>query len=253
MSYTYLLEQGGGILGGKLLGHTCVCAVEIEPYCREVLLQRQRDGVLPRFPIWDDVRTFDGTPWKGKVDVICGGFPCQDISIANPDGEGLDGDRSGLWSEMGRIIGEVRPIYAFIENSPRLAVLGGNRVIADLAGMGFDCTWGVMGSRHTGLPCKRDRIWILASGSGIRRKTSRQGKVDKKQQIQQNCQWGITSNREDNLRILGSRYSREILSRNFRGCDELADRMDRLTAIGNGQVPTVVELAWKTLISINHQ
>ena len=57
-----------------LLEHTCVCAVEIEPYCRKVLLQRQRDGMLPKFPIWDDVRTFDGKPWRGKVDVVCGGF-----------------------------------------------------------------------------------------------------------------------------------------------------------------------------------
>jgi DNA (cytosine-5)-methyltransferase 1 len=70
---------GGGILGGILLGHTTVCAVEIEPYPRRVLLQRQRDGILPKFPIWDDVTTFDGTPWRGTVDVICGGFPCQDI------------------------------------------------------------------------------------------------------------------------------------------------------------------------------
>ena len=73
---------GGGILGGILLGHTTVCAVEIEPYCRRVLLQRQRDGILPKFPIWDDVCTFDGKPWRGKVDVVCGGFPCQDISCA---------------------------------------------------------------------------------------------------------------------------------------------------------------------------
>ena len=78
---------GGGILGGILLGHTTVCAVEIEPYCRKVLHQRQRDGILPKFPIWDDVCTFDGTPWRGKVDVVCGGFPCQDISSA---GGGLE-------------------------------------------------------------------------------------------------------------------------------------------------------------------
>ena len=75
---------GGGILGGILLGHEPVCAVEIKSYCRETLLQRQRDGLLPRFPIWDDVRTFDGTPWRGIADVVCGGFPCQDISAANP-------------------------------------------------------------------------------------------------------------------------------------------------------------------------
>jgi len=78
---------GGGILGGMLLGHTTVCAVELEPYCRKVLLQRQRDGILPKFPIWDDVTTFDGKPWRGKVDVVAGGFPCQDISSA---GGGLE-------------------------------------------------------------------------------------------------------------------------------------------------------------------
>ena len=87
---------GGGILGGMLLGHTTVGAVEIEPYCRRVLLQRQRDGILPKFPIWDDVCTFDGKPWRGKVDVVCGGFPCQDISVAGK-GTGITGERSGLW------------------------------------------------------------------------------------------------------------------------------------------------------------
>lgn len=90
---------GGGILGGMLLGHSCVCAVEIEPYCRKVLLQRQRDGILPKFPIWDDVRTFDGRPWRGKIDVVCGGFPCQDISCAGK-GAGIGGARSGLWSDL---------------------------------------------------------------------------------------------------------------------------------------------------------
>ena len=85
---------GGGILGGMLLGHRTVCAVEIEPYCRKVLLQRQRDGILPWFPIWDDVRTFDGKPWRGIADVVCGGFPCQDISIAG-HGAGIEGARSG--------------------------------------------------------------------------------------------------------------------------------------------------------------
>ncbi|HOR08358.1 MAG TPA: DNA cytosine methyltransferase, partial [Candidatus Fermentibacter daniensis] len=128
---------GGGILGGILLGHTCVCAVELEPYCRNVLLQRQRDGILPRFPIWDDVRTFDGKPWRGRVDVVCGGFPCQDISAAGK-GAGITGERSGLWSEMARVIGEVRPRYAFVENSPMLTVRGLGTVLRDLAAMGYD-------------------------------------------------------------------------------------------------------------------
>lgn len=73
---------GGGILGGHLLGWRTICAVEWEPYPASVLCARQNDGILPPFPIWDDIQTFDGRPWKGIVDVVSGGFPCQDISAA---------------------------------------------------------------------------------------------------------------------------------------------------------------------------
>ena len=73
---------GGGILGGKLLGWRTVCAVEWEPYPASVLCARQNDGLLETFPIWDDVQTFDGHPWRGIVDVVSGGFPCQDLSTA---------------------------------------------------------------------------------------------------------------------------------------------------------------------------
>src|SRR5205085_3490834 len=120
---------GGGILAGHLLGRRCICAVEYNAYARSVLVARQNDGTLPPFPIWDDVRTFDGRPWRGRVDVVAGGFPCQDVSIANThrkadEGDGLDGERSGLWSEMLRIIREVGPTRVEVENSPRLLVLG---------------------------------------------------------------------------------------------------------------------------------
>jgi DNA (cytosine-5)-methyltransferase 1 len=151
---------GGGILGGMLLGHTPVCAVEIEQYPRRVLLQRQRDGLLPRFPIWDDVQTFDGKPWRGSVDVVCGGFPCQDISAAGK-GAGIAGERSGLWGEMARVIREIRPRYAFVENSPMLTSRGLGRVLGDLAEMGYDAKWCVLGACDAGAPHKRDRIWIL--------------------------------------------------------------------------------------------
>ena len=156
---------GGGILGGLLIGWRTVCAVEIDPYARSVLLARQRDGMLQPFPVWDDVRTFDGNPWRGHVDVVSGGFPCQDISCAGK-GAGLDGARSGLWSEFARIIGDVRPRYAFMENSPMLVVRGLDRVLADLAAMGFDTEWGVVSAADVGAPHKRDRIWIVAHARG---------------------------------------------------------------------------------------
>jgi DNA (cytosine-5)-methyltransferase 1 len=159
---------GGGILGGKLLGWRTVCAVEIDQYARRVLLARQRDGCLPRFPIWDDVTTFDGNQWRGKVDVISGGFPCQDISAAGR-GAGIDGARSGMWSHMARIIGEVRPRFAFVENSPMLTSRGLGRVLGDLAALGYDARWGVLGADDIGAPHRRKRIWILAHSAKLQR------------------------------------------------------------------------------------
>ena len=153
---------GGGILGGHLLGWSTVCAVEIEPYPRKILLQRQRDGILPPFPVWDDVSTFDATPWRGLVDVVSGGFPCQDISAAGK-GAGITGERSGLWKEMFRIICEVRPRFAFMENSPMLTIRGLGTVLGDLASVGYDAEWLVLGASAVGAPPRRERIWILAT------------------------------------------------------------------------------------------
>ena len=156
---------GGGILGGKLLGWRTVCAVEWEPYPASVLVARQNEGILPPFPIWDDVQTFDGKPWEGIVDVVSGGFPCQDISAAGK-GAGIEGARSGMWTHMARIIGEVRPRYAFVENSPMLTTRGLGTVLADLAKMGFDAKWCVLGAADVGAPHQRNRIWIVAKQMG---------------------------------------------------------------------------------------
>ena len=153
---------GGGILGGKLLGWRTVCAVEWEPYPASVLVARQNDGVLPPFPIWDDVQTFDGRPWRGIVDVVSGGFPCQDISIAGR-GAGLDGESSSMWYHMARVVSEVRPRFVFVENSPMLLYRGIGRVLGDLSCLGYDSKWAVMGAADVGAPHQRDRIWIVAN------------------------------------------------------------------------------------------
>ncbi|WP_369291945.1 DNA cytosine methyltransferase [Burkholderia pseudomallei] len=153
---------GGGILAGQLRNNRCVCAVEFDPYAQAVLVARQNDGTFPPFPIWDDVRTFDGRPWRGIVDIVAGGFPCQDVSAAGT-GDGIDGERSGLWTEMARIIREVRPFCVEVENSPMLTSRGLGRVLGDLAAMGFDAEWGVISAADTGAPHLRERIWILAN------------------------------------------------------------------------------------------
>lgn len=169
---------GGGILGGILCGHTCIGACEIEKYPREVLEQRQRDGILPQFPIWDDICTFRSDNPEcseyfellrsiaGEL-VISGGFPCQDISAAGK-GAGITGSRSGLWGEMARIIGEVRPRFAFVENSPLLVQRGLSTVLGDIAEMGYDARWCVLGADDAGAPHRRKRIWIVAHSNGLR-------------------------------------------------------------------------------------
>ena len=156
---------GGGMLGGHLLGWRTVCAVELDAYARSVLIARQNDGTLAPFPIWDDVRTFDGRAWEGVVDVVSGGFPCQDVSQAG-SGKGVEnGERSGLWREMARIVGEVRPRFVFVENVPALTRRGLGIVLGDLASMGFDARWGVVGAHHAGAPHWRDRMWIVAEAT----------------------------------------------------------------------------------------
>ncbi len=158
---------GGGILGGMLCGWQTVVACEIEEYPRALLLQRQLDGILPRFPVWDDIRTFDGRPWRGHVDIVTGGFPCQDISAAGK-GAGLAGERSGLWKEMARVVSEIQPQYVFVENSPMLTGRGLDVVLGDLATMGYDAKWAVLGAFDAGAPHRRQRIWIAAYSSVLR-------------------------------------------------------------------------------------
>ncbi|WP_082355462.1 DNA cytosine methyltransferase [Pseudomonas sp. RIT-PI-r] len=159
--------SGGGILGGHLLGWRTVCAVEREAYSAQVLAQRQNDRALPTFPIWSDVCSFDGRPWRGLVDVVSGGFPCQDISAAGT-GAGIDGARSGLWREMARIIGEVRPELVYLENSPLLVGRGLALVLSDLAEMGYDAQWCIVSASDCGAPHQRDRIWLVANAVGGR-------------------------------------------------------------------------------------
>lgn len=268
---------GGGILGGHLLGWRTVCAVEIDPFCREVLLRRQMDGCLSRFPIWDDVQTFDGRPWRGKFDIVSGGFPCQDISPAGSR-KGLAGSRSSLWFEMSRIIGEVRPRFALAENSPHLRAKGLGTVVYELTGMGYECRWGVLGARHVGAPHKqRNRIWIVASDPdrvGVRIKHGWRcwedweekaelalsvADTDSERELQQK---GLVEGQPDSesIRRREERTPDSVggESRRFttwwavepdvvRVVHGLPFRVDRVRALGNAQIPAVAALAWDIL------
>ena len=187
---------GGGILGGKLRGWRTVCAVEWDAYARDVLVARQNDGCLEAFPIWDDIQTFDGRPWRGRVDVVSGGFPCQDISAAGK-GAGIDGERSGMWKHMARVVGEILPDYVFVENSPMLVGRGLAVVIADLAEMGYDVRWGIVGAHHAGAPHKRDRIWLVAYRKGQRRNEGKQNRGGSRPRMGEGQKQGSRNGRRD--------------------------------------------------------
>jgi DNA (cytosine-5)-methyltransferase 1 len=224
--------SGGGILGGILLGHTCVCAVELDPYCRRVLLQRQRDGILPRFPIWDDVRTFDGTPWSERVDLIAAGFPCDDISSAGKKA-GIDGKDSALFAEVVRIASEVRPRFLLLENSPQLIHRGLARVASQFDGLGYDSRWCRLGAGHIGADHERLRTWIISYPNGGKPQVEWDFSRGRKfiEQVERNMV-GVAV---DQPWILGRDHG-------------IPNRMDRLRAIGGAQVPAVVRLAWETLM-----
>lgn len=146
---------GGFSLGLERAGMRTVAFCEIEPYCRAVLRKH-----WPDVPIFEDVRKLTASDVPG-VDVICGGFPCQDISLAGK-GAGLAGERSGLWREYSRLIGEIRPKFVIVENVAALLGRGIGDVLGDLASLGYDAEWHCIPASAVGLPHIRDRVWIVS-------------------------------------------------------------------------------------------
>jgi DNA (cytosine-5)-methyltransferase 1 len=150
---------GGFSLGLERAGMRTVAFCEIEPFARAVLAKH-----WPDVPCYDDVRTLSADRLRSdgiSVDVICGGFPCQDISRAGK-GAGITGARSGLWAEYARLICELRPRYVIVENVSALLSRGLDRVLGDLAAIGYDAEWHCIRAADVGAPHLRDRIWIVA-------------------------------------------------------------------------------------------
>lgn len=146
---------GGLELGLERAGMTTVFHVERDPYASQVLAKH-----WPHVPRFDDVRTV-GAHNLPACDVLCGGFPCQDISTAGLRA-GIDGEQSGLWREYARIVREVRPRYVLIENVAALLVRGLERVLGDLAACGYDAEWDCIPAAAVGAPHRRDRIFVVA-------------------------------------------------------------------------------------------
>jgi DNA (cytosine-5)-methyltransferase 1 len=151
---------GGFAIGlEKTNGFQTVAFCEMDPFCHQVLKKH-----WPETPIYDDVKTLTQERLQADgitVDVICGGFPCQDISAAGR-GAGLAGERSGLWFEFHRLIKEIKPRYAIIENVSALRSRGLDKVLWSLAEIGYDAEWHCIPASSIGAPHQRDRIWIMA-------------------------------------------------------------------------------------------
>jgi DNA (cytosine-5)-methyltransferase 1 len=157
MRFVSLFTGIGGLdLGLERAGMRCAGQVEIDPYCRRVLARH-----WPRVPRFDDVRSFRRSSVHGRIDLVAGGFPCQDVSNAGKK-IGIGGERSGLWSEMLRIIRAVRPAYALVENVSALRARGIDKVLGDLAASGFDAEWDCFPAAAFGAPHLRDRLFIVA-------------------------------------------------------------------------------------------
>lgn len=225
-------------MAGKLLGWRTRCAVEIDSGARQIMLDRMRDGVIEQFPIWDDIRTFDGHAWNGSIDVITGGFPCQDISQCG-GGAGLDGARSGLWMDMARVICEVRPKVVLVENSPMLTSRGLGRVLGDLARMGFNAEWGVFYASTVGAAHHRARFYMVAYTDRAVLESMDFPKpieVDQKE-----------SRRRQFARAVDAAISADDYTKMPRDPDDVARGMDGLKATGNGWVPAVAARAMRNL------
>jgi DNA (cytosine-5)-methyltransferase 1 len=151
---------GGFSLGLERAGFRTIAFCEIDSFCRRVLAKH-----WPDVPCHDDIMTREFQ--EGEADVICGGFPCQDISVAGK-GAGLAGERSGLFRELVRAIRLVRPRFAILENVAALLGRGMGAVLGDLAEIGFDAEWHCIQAAEVGAPHKRDRVWIVAYADGER-------------------------------------------------------------------------------------
>jgi DNA (cytosine-5)-methyltransferase 1 len=217
---------GGGLLATQILGFRTVCAVELDWYCRCVLTQRQNDGHFRTpFPIWDDIRTFDGRPWRGIVDVVTGGFPCQAFSKA---AHGRNIAEKNLWHEMRRVVSDVSPRFVFAENVSRVAI---DQAADDLEQMGYKTKAISLSAADLGADHIRERYWLLAYTDNESKLFL--SKYAKAQRMSEFCN------------SVWETYTGEL-----RVSDGLAYRMDRFKALGNGQVPIVAASAWYTLSSL---
>jgi len=223
---------GGFSLGLERAGMQTVAFCEIDPFCRKVLKKH-----WPDVPIFEDVKTLKGSD-VGPVDVITAGFPCQDIAICGT-GKGLDGEKSGLWSEVERLAGELRPRLIILENSTE--ILDGRwmgRLLGGLACLGYDAEWDMFPALAFGSPHRRDRFYLVAYPCGAGQEKQYMptiaGKAEQRQYsfgpLQRGFFWP-----EDQPPVL-------------RDGHDVPSRVDRIGALGNAVVPQIPEMIGRAII-----
>jgi DNA (cytosine-5)-methyltransferase 1 len=232
---------GGFELGAEWAGIPTYWNCDINEWNRKLLKHR-----FPNTEQYDDIRTLTK---PRKVNIISGGFPCQDISGANTKAKGIKGHRSGLWGEMYRIVGEIRPDYIIIENSPNLAFRGFERVLCDLSEIGYDAEWQCLSATTFGFRHRRERIYVIAYPNTHSKFSDRMGntfidvarfkdpkewseirsefRLDTKEMVFKQDQWGSDGQNTIAEPLLCG------------AGDGIPERMDRLAGLGNAIVPFI--------------
>jgi DNA (cytosine-5)-methyltransferase 1 len=237
-----------------------VAYCEIDKYARAVLLSRMSEGQLPIAPIWDDVTTLRGDMLP-EIDIIYGGFPCQDISVAGR-GAGMEGKRSGLFFEIMRLVREVRPAFIFLENVPAIRNRGLDAVLKEVTDAGYDCRWTDLSASQVGAWHKRNRWWMLAYSD-----SSRLQETWAEQQAARSIEYRefSDSDREGLSNCLCGGYEQEhaepcndsVWSRWAvepdvdRVVNGLSHRVDRIKGLGNAVVPLQAKTAFEYLMGVN--
>ena len=231
-----------------------VAYCERDRYAQGVLLSRMRSGDIDAAPIWDDVTTLRGEMLP-RIDIISGGFPCQDISVAGR-GAGLEGKRSGLFYEICRLTRELRPRFVFLENVPAITVRGLDQVGLAFAEMGYDCRWTTISAASVGANHKRERWFLLAYANGMR-KLSEQGEhdwiSDRSKNVADTMRKGLERHRKKSVRNAqefgyacdNSWWATEPAV--GRVADGVQNRAHRIRCLGNSVVPLQVREAFKKL------
>ena len=253
---------------------TPVAYCENDRYAQAVLLSRMENTEIPPAPIWDDITTFRGCLLPTRIDIIYGGFPCQDISVAGR-GKGLEGERSGLFFEIVRLVNEIQPTFIFLENVPAITTRGLGTVTAEITKLGYDCRWTTLSAAEIGANHKRERWWLLAHSNGSDRRAQKGSDLRSEEQGSKGSR---SSNVCENLSDSNCKRSQEqrelkqpFSSETYR--DGQADRInngswwavepdvgrvangvsfrvDRIKCLGNAVVPLQAKEAFKILVGV---